>query len=139
MKRRNILPSLLAASAASFSPHEARAATNPIQLHTDIHVKAEEEKKLLEDFHKLFLPRIKKAPGFIDAKLIKFVKANVGKNNPHYNYRLVQIFESEAQREAWSTAEGHKVAWHQAIESHLKVPFDAFVYEVVAESKKTFS
>lgn len=138
MKRRNIFHSLLAASAASFAlPTEAQAATNPIQLHTDIHVKAEEEKQLLEDFHKLFLPRIKKAPGFIDAKLIKFVKANVGKINPHFNYRLVQVFETEALREAWSTAEGHKVAWHQAIESHLKVPFDAFVYEVVAESKKT--
>ena len=26
----------------------------------------------------LFLPRIRKAPGFIDAKLLKFRKANVG-------------------------------------------------------------
>jgi len=134
MKRRAVFQGVLAAAAAPAVP---AAGPGPIQLHTDIHVKAGHEQKLLDDFHNLFLPRIRKAPGFIDAKLIKFVKANVGKAHPHFNYRLVQVFESEQQREAWSVAEGHKIAWHTAIESHLQVPFDAYLYQIAAEYKKS--
>ncbi|MSV27775.1 MAG: hypothetical protein EXQ52_03395 [Bryobacterales bacterium] len=138
MKRRTVFKNLLAVStlAGAAAPASA-AAKNPIQLHTDMHVKIEEEKQLLDDFHKLFLPRIRKAPGFIDAKLLKFTQANVGKPHPHYNYRLIQVFETEERREAWRKTEPHKIAWHQAIESHLKIPFDALVYEIVAESKTT--
>ena len=142
MKRRNVLKKLFAASAlaGAATPLEAQRTGNaPIQLHTDLHVKLEEELQLLADFHNLFLPRIRKAPGFIDARLLKFKQANVGKAHPHFNYRLVQIFESEQLREAWTKAEGHKVAWHKAIEPHVKVPFDAFLYEIVAENKKTRS
>ena len=137
MKRRTVFEKLLAAAAAAAPGAAAAAGPGPIHLHTDVHVKAGEEKQLIEDFHKLFLPRISKAPGFIDAKLVKFVKANVGKAHPHHNYRLIQVFQSEALREAWSTADGHKVAWHTAIESHLKTPFDAFLFEIVAEHQKT--
>jgi len=138
MKRRSVLKKLLAASTAAAVPAlPAQAGKNPIQLHTDMHVKMEEEAQLLDEFQKLFLPRVSKAPGFIDAKLLKFKQANIGKQNPHFNYRLVQVFETEELREAWRKTEPHKIAWHKAIESHLKVPFDAFVYEIMAESKKT--
>ncbi|MFN0106671.1 MAG: antibiotic biosynthesis monooxygenase, partial [Bryobacteraceae bacterium] len=127
---------LLAAGAAA-PAFAAAAGPGPIHLHTDVHVKAGEEAKLIDDFHKLFRPRIRKAPGFIDAKLVKFVKANVGKAPTHTNYRLIQVFESEALREAWTTVDGHKLAWHTAIESHLKVPFDAYLFQIVAEHQKT--
>lgn len=142
MKRRHVLKKLFAASAltAAAPPLEAQGAKkSPIQLHTDLHVKVESEQQLLSDFHKLYLPRIRKAPGFIDAKLLKFKQANVGKAHPHFNYRLVQIFETEALREAWTKNEAHKIAWHSAIEAHVKVPFDAFLYEIVAENKNTRS
>jgi heme-degrading monooxygenase HmoA len=98
-------------------------------------VKPGSEQKLLDDFDKLFLPRIRKAPGFIDAKLVRFVKANVGAAPERYNYRLIQIFESEALREKWLQMEEHKVAWHTAIESHVQTPFVAYLYEVAAEGK----
>jgi heme-degrading monooxygenase HmoA len=119
-------------------PQQARTADKPpIQLHTDLHVKPEEEARLLEDFHALYLPRISKAPGFIEARLLKFRRANVGKAPEHFNYRLVQIFETEELRDAWTTAEGHKIAWHEAIESHVKVPFIAYLYDITAESIAT--
>ena len=138
MKRRTALKTLLAASPAAVpDAAPAQTRTSAIQLHTDVHVKAESEQALLDDFYKRYLPRIRKAPGFIEAKLLKFRKANIGKAHPHHNYRLVQVFESEALREKWTTAEGHKVAWHEAIEAHLKTPFDAMLFEIAAESKQT--
>ena len=74
MKRRNLMKAFVALGAGSAAA--SAASLKPIQLHTDLEVKPEAEKQLLEDFDKLFLPRIRKAPGFIDAKLLKFRKAN---------------------------------------------------------------
>ncbi len=140
MKRRSLVKSLLAAPAAAV-PAALEAQVKPgrpaIQLHTDIHVKLDEEKQLLEDFHKLYLPLVKKHRGFIDAKLLKFRQANVGKPPEHYNYRLVQIFETEELREQWRKSEDHKIGWHKAIESHLKVPFIAYLYDIAAEARPT--
>ena len=117
------------------APLAAAPAKMPIQLHTDMHVKPEEEQQLIKDFHNLYLPAVKKAPGFIDATLVKFVKANIGKAHEHHNYRLVQVFETEELREKWTLMEGHKVAWHKAIESHVKVPFIAYLFQVTAAAK----
>lgn len=122
---------------AAHSAIEAAPAKRSIQLHTDLQVKPGSESKLIDDFHNLFLPRIRKAPGFVDAKLVRFVKANVGSAPVRYNYRLIQIFESEELREKWLLMEEHKIAWHQAIESHVQTPFVAYLYEVAAESKPT--
>ena len=139
MKRRSLFKSLVTAPGlAGFGVTlAAQSKPAPIQLHTDIHVKAEEEKQLIDDFHKLYLPRIRKAQGFIGAKLLKFKQSNIGTAPDHINYRLIQVFETEALREQWSVHPDHKVAWHQAIESHLKVPFTAWVFEIAAESKPT--
>ncbi len=137
MKRRTLLQSVIAASAAGTTVGAAPKSGKAIQLHTDLHVKLEEEQQLLEDFHKLYLPAIRKAPGFIDAKLVKFVKANIGKAPEHYNYRMIQVFETEEQREKWTLMEGHKVGWHTAIERHVQVPFIAYLYQVEAEYQPT--
>lgn len=133
MKRRTIVTTLLAAPLAA----QQRAAKAAIQLHTDLEVKPGEAEKLVADFHAVFLPLIRKAPGFIDAKLLRFRRANVGSAPERYNYRLVQIFESEEQREKWTVAPGHKKAWHEAIESHVKTPFVAYLYDIGAELKPT--
>ncbi len=126
MKRRNAITAMfvgaLGVSAAAASP--------AIQLHTDLEVKAGSEQQLLADFEKLFLPRIRKAPGFIDAKLLKFRRANIGTAPERYNYRLVQTFSSEELREKWTLNPDHKVAWHTAIEKHVRTPFIAYLYDV---------
>ncbi len=127
MKRRVALQSILTASA--FSAGAEAAAGSAIQLHTDLEVKADSETQLLADFDKLFLPRIRKAPGFIDAKLLKFRKANIGTAPERYNYRLVQTFASEELREKWTAHADHKIAWHTAIEKHVKTPFIAYLFD----------
>lgn len=133
MQRRRVLKSLAMIGTVPVLPalaSAAPAAKHPIQLHTDLNVKLEEEKQLLEDFKKKYLPRVRKAPGFIDAQLLKFRKANIGEAPTGHNYRLVQTFASEELREKWTVAEGHKIAWHEALESHVKVPFTAYLYEI---------
>jgi heme-degrading monooxygenase HmoA len=137
MRRRTLLKSAIASAGVAAAAPAATSGRRPIQLHTDLHVKLEEEQQLIDDFHKLYLPRIRKAPGFIDAKLVKFVKANIGTAPEHYNYRLIQVFETEEQRHAWTLMEDHKIGWHKAIESHVKVPFIAYLYEIAAEAKPT--
>ncbi|MEP7366608.1 MAG: hypothetical protein ABI972_25400 [Acidobacteriota bacterium] len=127
MNRRNVLTAIIAATAGGT---RAPAAEKPIQLHTDLEVKQGSEKALLADFEKLFLPRIRKAPGFVDAKLLKFRKANVGQAHDRYNYRLVQSFTTEELREKWTVHEDHKIAWHTAIEKHVNTPFVAYLFEV---------
>jgi len=128
MKRRVALQTILTAGAFSAAADAVTMGT--IQLHTDLEVKLDAEKQLLADFEKLFLPRIKKAPGFIDAKLLKFRKANIGTTPERYNYRLVQTFASEELREQWTTNPDHKIAWHTAIERHVKTPFIAYLFEM---------
>ena len=125
MKRRSALQSLLAACGLT----TAAAPVPTIQLHTDLEVKTESERQLLSDFEKLFLPRIRKAPGFIDAKLLKFRKANIGEPHARYNYRLVQTFTTEELREKWTINPDHKIAWHTAIEKHVKTPFIAYLFD----------
>lgn len=132
MNRRKAITALLAGTAVAAAKPSGNG---PIQLHTDMHVKLEEEQQLLSDFEKLYLPAVRKAPGFIDAKLLKFEKATIGKAPEHFNYRLIQVFATEEQRVAWTLAEGHKTGWHVAIEKHLKVPFDAYLYSTKAEAK----
>lgn len=127
MKRRVVFQSILTAGA--FGAVADGATPGAIQLHTDLEVKPDSEKQLLADFEKLFLPRIRKAPGFIDAKLLKFRKANIGTAPERYNYRLVQTFTSEELREKWTTNPDHKIAWHTAIERHVKTPFIAFLFD----------
>ena len=127
MKRRERVSTLLAAGAVNSA---VAAPSHGIQLHTDLEVKAQSEQRLLADFDKLFLPRIRKAPGFVDARLLKFRKANVGQAPDRYNYRLVQTFTTEELREKWSTHADHKIAWHTAIEKHVQTPFVAYLYDV---------
>ena len=125
MKRRSALQSILAACGLT----AAAAPVSTIQLHTDLEVRADSERQLLLDFENLFLPRIRKAPGFKDAKLLKFRKANIGEPPARYNYRLVQTFTTEELREKWTTNPDHKTAWHTVIEKHVKTPFIAYLFD----------
>jgi len=134
MKRRTALRSIAGIATASAAQAEPG---NSIQLHTDLAVPSEKEASLLADFEKRFLPLIRKAPGFIDAKLLKFRQANVGKAPERYNYRLVQIFESEEKREVWTKNPAHKIAWHEALEPYVQTPFVAYLYDIRVEGRRT--
>ncbi len=127
MKRRTMMSVVLAAGSAVSA---GAAPKQGIQLHTDLEVKAHSEQQLLADFEKLFLPRIRKAPGFIDARLLKFRKATVGQAPERYNYRLIQTFSTEELREKWTMHPDHKIAWHTAIEKHVQTPFVAYLYDL---------
>ncbi len=116
-------------SASAFRAGEEAATGAAIQRHTDLEVKADFETQLLADFDKLFLSRIRKASVFIDAKLLKFQKANIGRAPERWNYRLVQTFASEELREKWRAHADHKIAWHAAIEKHVGTPFIAFFFD----------
>jgi mRNA-degrading endonuclease RelE of RelBE toxin-antitoxin system len=126
MRRRHILQSLAALPVAGLPV--AASPGNAIQLHTDLEVPADREAKMLDDFEKRFLSNI-------DAKLLKFRQANVGKAHERYNYRLIQTFDSEENRVKWTHAEGHKVAWHEALEAYVKTPFIAYLYDIRVEGR----
>ena len=130
MNRRKLLFVSSALAAAAAAPPEDIA----IQFHTDLEVKPGSEAALLADFDRLFLPRIRRSAGFVDARLLKFRRANVGSAPERYNYRLVQIFRSEELHEKWTVHADHKIAWHEAIEKHVRTPFVAYLYDVNAKA-----
>lgn len=108
---------------------------NGIQLHTDFLVDLAREDEFLRAFRDEFLPNIRGTPGFIDAKLLKLRRANVGDQPTALNYRLAQTFESEELREAWTVAPGHARAW-PPLEQPLKLPegttwlFTALLFDI---------
>jgi heme-degrading monooxygenase HmoA len=132
-KTRRALMGASAAAVFAGGPLDAQA-DPPIQLHTDLAVKPQSETQLYADFEKLFLPRIRKAPGFVEAKLLRFRRANVGAAPERYNHRLVQVFTTEELREKWTVHPDHKVAWHEAIEKHVETPFAAYLYDIKGRS-----
>ncbi len=134
MNRRTVMMSALAGQAVLVA--QGSKGKLPIELHTDLHVKLEEEEQLIKDFHALYLPRIQKAPGYVDARLLKFDSATIGKAPEFYNYRLVQVFETEELRDKWTVHPDHKIAWHTALEAHVKTPFIAYRYKTAAKAKK---
>ena len=83
----------------------------PIQLHTDFLVNLDREEEFLNAFRNEWLPRVRKAPGFIEGKMLKLRKANVGEAPTQVNYRICQTFETEEQRIAWSESEEHHKCW----------------------------
>ena len=106
----------------------------PIQLHTDFLVDTAREQAFVDAWRNEWLPRVRKAPGFVDGQLLKLRQANVGDPPTQLNYRLVQVFESEALRHAWSEAPEHAGAW-PPLEKPLKMPpgtkwlFTAYLFD----------
>jgi len=105
-----------------------------IQLHTDFLVNPEREQEFVDAWRTLWLPRVQTAPGFIEGRLLKLRQANVGDPPTQLNYRLIQVFESEEARHAWSEAPNHEGAW-PPLEKPLQRPpgtkwlFTALLFE----------
>ena len=98
-----------------------RQTARGIQLHTDFLVDPEREQEFVGAWRDEWLPRVSRAPGFIEGRLLKLRRANVGDPPTQLNYRLVQVFESEELRHAWSEAPAHAGAW-PPLERPLRLP-----------------
>jgi len=84
-----------------------------IQLHTDFLVDQDREREFVDAWRNEWLPRVSQAPGFVEGRLLKLRQANVGDPPTQLNYRLIQVFESEAP--------DHAGAW-PPLEKPLKTP-----------------
>ena len=92
-----------------------------VQLHTDFLVDLAREQAFVDAWRQEWLPRVSAAPGFVEGRLLKLRQANVGDPPTQLNYRLVQVFQSEELRQAWSEAPEHAGAW-PPLERPLKLP-----------------
>jgi len=129
MNRRTSIKAIAAVGAAAALP--APAAANPIQLHVDLDVDTVKEKDLVANFQKVFQPTIRKQPGFVDVRLLKFRKAMVGEGPGKWSYRLLISFQTEEQRLKWVASDDHQKVW-PTIERNLKgTKFAAWLYDIV--------
>jgi heme-degrading monooxygenase HmoA len=83
---------------------------NPIELHVDLEVAPSKEKDIVETFHTIFEPTIRRQPGFVSVALLK-ARASAA-------HRLVISFQTEEQRVAWVATDDHQRVWPQ-MEKHL--------------------
>jgi heme-degrading monooxygenase HmoA len=89
----------------------------PIQLHVDLEIADGREASLVEAFHSVFEPVIRKQPGFMDVRLLRFRQAMKG-SPPAMKFRLLISFETEQQRLSWVASEDHQRVW-PAMEANL--------------------
>lgn len=131
VSRRNCLKRLAAAGTASVFLSSATAATpsgpaHPIQLHVELDVIPGKEKELEEGFQQ-FVPVIRKQPGFVEVRLLKFTKAFEGKATAPY--RLLISFETEEQRLQWVANPEHQRAWPSIGNALRYQPNTVILYE----------
>ena len=127
MNRRTSLKTL-AALGASAVP--LAAATNPIQLHLDLEVDPAKEKDMVANFKTIFQPTIRKQPGFVDVKLMKFRKAMAGAPPAKTTYRLLISFETEEQRLKWVATDDHQKAWPTIEKNLTGAKYVALLYDL---------
>lgn len=119
---------LMGVAAAASLPAQGAVAP-PTQLHVDLVVTPGHEDRIRQTFDKIFRPTIRKQPGFVDVKLMKFRVARAGNTPPAGAYRLLISFETEEQRQTWVATADHQRVWPE-MEKHLKM-VNALVYDPV--------
>jgi hypothetical protein len=129
LNRRRVLAAIPAALAATSVPHLAAQSKLPMQLHVDLIVEPAQAAGLKETFDKVFRPVIRKQPGFVDVRLLKYSLSKMGQPPARCTYRLLISFETEKQREAWVASADHQKVWPQ-MEKHIKLA-TALVFDVV--------
>ena len=77
-----------------------------------------QEKEMLSNFHRIFVPEAKKHPGYISVKILKFRQVMQGDEKPA-NYRFELLFESEELRQKWINSPEHKRVW-PTVEKFIK-------------------
>jgi heme-degrading monooxygenase HmoA len=130
MNRRTCFQALAAAPALLGGIAHAEG-SKAIQLHVDLEVDPAKEKELAANYTSTFRPAISKQPGFVDVKLLKLAKEEVGKAPPHCTYRLLVSFNTEKQQKAWAASALHAKVW-PTIEGTLKgQKYYVMLYDVV--------
>lgn len=126
MNRRTAMGAI---SAAGLSAIPASSAASSTQLHVDLLVEPSHEAPLKDTYEKIFRPVIRKQPGFVDVRLLKFRVARAGNTPPAGAYKLLISFQTEDQRQTWVASADHQRVWPQ-MEKHLKL-VNALVYDPV--------
>jgi heme-degrading monooxygenase HmoA len=134
VSRRNCLKKLAAVGATGLllsSPTTAApsGSVHPIQLHVELDVTPGKEKEMEEAFRDLFSPLIRKQPGFVEVKLLKFTKAFEGKDIAPY--RLLISFETDEQRQRWVANPEHQHVWLTIGKTLRYEPNTVILYETV--------
>jgi heme-degrading monooxygenase HmoA len=80
-------------------------------LHIDLNLKTGEAQALEHTFIESFRPAISSQPGFHRVELLR-------PNESQWDYRLVIVFDSQPQQQAWVASDLHQQVWPQ-IESHI--------------------
>jgi hypothetical protein len=129
INRRNCLRAMAAALPAARVAKGAAAP--PIQLHCDLYLDPAREKEMLENYRKVYLPVIRKQPGFVSVTLLKLRIERQGKAPVGCPYRLIISFQTEDQRLKWVASEAHQTVW-PSVENTLVGPkFIALLYDPV--------
>ena len=118
MNRRHYLDILIATGITAAIAH-GQAPSLPIQLHVDLQVQSGRENELINNYKNVFSPVIRKQPGFVDVKLLKFRSLLDGKAAGEFGYRLVISFDTEENRQRWVKSPPHQKVWPE-IEKTLK-------------------
>jgi heme-degrading monooxygenase HmoA len=134
VSRRNCLKKLGAAGATGFLLSNTTMAARsgpaqPIQLHVELDVTPGKEKEMEEAFQESFSPLIRKQPGFVEVKLLKFNKAFEGKEIAPY--RLLISFETDEQRLQWVANPEHQRIWPKIGKTLRYEPNTVILYQTV--------
>lgn len=131
MNRRQSLNALAAlGAAAGVAMERAEAATTAIQLHVDLEVDPAKEKTIVSTFKNTFEPVIRKQPGFVDVKLLKFRKAMAGSGPGKWNFRLLISFQTEEQRTKWVASAEHQRVWPEMEKNLTGQKYMPWLYDV---------
>jgi heme-degrading monooxygenase HmoA len=133
VSRRNCLKKLATAGATGVLFSRTITATpsapaHPIQLHVELDVIPGKEKELEEGFQRFFSV-IRKQPGFVEVRLLKFAKAFEGKEIAPY--RLLICFETEEQRLRWVANPEHESVWPSIGKALRYQPNTVILYETI--------
>ena len=80
-------------------------------LHIDLSLKPDAAQPLEQTFIESFRSAIAAQPGFHRVELLR-------PNESQWDYRLVIVFDSQPQQQAWVASDLHQKVWPQ-IESHI--------------------
>lgn len=94
-----------------------------IQLPSDCLVDPARDQEFIDAWRNESLPRVSRTPGFVEGRLLRLRRANVGDQPMQVNYRFVQVFESKKPHHAGSESPEHVPTW-TPLEKPLPRPRD---------------
>lgn len=130
MKRRTNIAMMIA---AALGGRGATGQTNqlPIELHVDCKVTPGREQEMLKNYRTIFRPMIRKQPGFVDVRMLKYRSAVAGKAAGDFGYRLVISFKTEEARQTWTKTPEHQEVWPTIEKTLHAATITALLYDTV--------